>query len=60
MKKLDVTQMENLQGGKFFGTETTYGPCQSTGGTTGGIRAVTSTFYVLWLGVQTTTTFENC
>ena len=60
MKKLDLAQMEDVQGGKFFGTEIEYGDCQSTGGTTGGIRYVTETFYAFWLPVQETTYFVNC
>ena len=34
MKKLDLVQMEEVQGGrKFFGNETIVGECQSTVGT---------------------------
>lgn len=45
---------------KGFGNEITMGECQSTGGTTGGIRAVTTTLYVFWLPVQSSTEYVNC
>lgn len=59
MKSLQLTQMENLQGGKFIGTETEYGECQPIAGGHG-IREVTRTFRVFWIGISKTTTYENC
>ena len=45
---------------KGFGNEVEYGECQSTGGTTGGIRAVTTTLYIFWMPVQSSTEYVNC
>lgn len=45
---------------KSFGNEVENGPCQSTGGTTGGIRAVTTTLYIFWIPVQSSTVYVNC
>ncbi len=45
---------------KGFGNEVTSGECQSTGGTTGGIRAVTTTLYIFWIPVQSSTVYVNC
>ena len=59
MKKLDLVQMEDVQGGrKLFGNQTIVGECQSTVGTTVGLCAVTSTLYIFGIGVQSSTVIK--
>ncbi|WP_434980142.1 hypothetical protein [Daejeonia sp. YH14] len=60
MKTLDVMQMENLQGGKFIGTETSYGPCDPIGETGRGMQYVTTTFYAFWLPVSSSGSWVEC
>ena len=52
--------MENLQGGKFFGTTTEYGPCNPIGDTGRGMRYVTETFYAFWLPISETGQWKEC
>ena len=60
MKKLEISQMENLQGGKFFGTTTEYGPCNPIGDTGRGMMYVTETFYAFWLPISETGQWKEC
>ena len=60
MKKLEISQMEILQGGKFFGTTTEYGSCNPIGDTGRGMMYVTETFYAFWLPISETGQWKEC
>ncbi|WP_176138746.1 hypothetical protein [Elizabethkingia meningoseptica] len=52
--------MENLQGGKFFGTVTSTGPCDPIGDTGRGMQYVEETFYAFWLPVSSGGRWVEC
>ena len=50
MKKLELNQMENLEGGKFWGTATTYGACApNVDGTSGCTQGIYTQYFVMWI-----------
>ncbi len=55
MKKLELNQMENLEGGKFWG----WGPARC-GTCSGGVQLCTSNYYALWIVVDYNVTVESC
>jgi hypothetical protein len=55
MKKLELNQMENLEGGKFWGWgPITWGECS------GGIQIGQQTYYVLWMPVDNGIQTRSC
>ncbi len=55
MKKLEVNQMENLNGGKFWG----WG-AEDCSACSGGIMLCTSNYYVLWTVVDYNVVVKRC
>lgn len=51
MKKLELNQMENLEGGrKFWGSDLSWGACgPNTDGSPGCFQGQYSTYYVFWI-----------
>jgi hypothetical protein len=54
MKKLNVSQMEKIEGGKFFGATSSCGACNF------GERVCVQKYYVFWLKVSEGIYFEEC
>jgi hypothetical protein len=55
MKKLELNQMEGLEGGKFWGWgPITWGECS------GGIQIGQQTYYVLWMPVDNGIQTRSC
>ena len=55
MKKLEVNQMENLEGGKFWGSETkNIGDCGPQG------QFQVTTYYTFWIGVSYDYNYVPC
>jgi hypothetical protein len=49
MKKLELVQMENLEGGKFWGSTGWY----NLGGCDNGWQSVKKNYFALWIPVDT-------
>lgn len=56
MKKLEVNQMENLEGGKFWGT----GEWTAMGSCTNGHQTVYQNTYALWFVVEREYNIIDC
>lgn len=55
MKKLELNQMENLEGGKFWGWgETRWSDCVD------GYQLGTTTYYMLWMNVDSDVSSRAC
>jgi len=55
MKELSVEQMENTQGGKFWGSSETCGPCDFTGH-----QWCNQAYYVFWTLVSLDSSYKEC
>ena len=54
MKKLEMNEMEIVEGGKFWGSETYFGDCVN------GAQTVTVMYFVLWAGFITDSYTQGC